>query len=379
MISSTSISRPDGWPFGRLTDRIRSRTSPEAEDYKQATSGSKFVFSCIYRASTADLCDIGRGVTIDLLPDDLLLEIFDHYVAEADENDEYEEWQILVHVCQKWRYVVFQSPLRLNLRILCSARTPVREKLASCSWPPLPIIIQQYALPLPMAIQQYDALSRGTTSKCLEDNIMAALGHNDRVCKISLALPSLLVESVFAAMQKTFMSLECLFIEAERYPGPVLPDSFLGGSAPHLRHLGLSHIRFPFPVLQKLLLSTANLVTLWLISVPHSAYISPEAMVTCLLALTSLEELHIGFEDPRSCPSRVGQYSLPTRTVLPHLTELKFIGFSRYLEDLVARIDTPLLDSLDITFLPQFRFDTPQLVQFIGRTPKLKGFDEASL
>ena len=76
-------------------------------------------------------------MTIDILPEDVLLEIFDHYVAETNEGGEYQEWEILVHVCQKWRYVVFQSPLRLNLRILCSAGTPVREKLAL--WPPLPI------------------------------------------------------------------------------------------------------------------------------------------------------------------------------------------------------------------------------------------------
>ncbi len=34
------------------------------------------------------------------------------------------------HVCQKWRSVVFGSPRRLNLRLLCTKRTPVREMLA---------------------------------------------------------------------------------------------------------------------------------------------------------------------------------------------------------------------------------------------------------
>ena len=304
-------------------------------------------------------------MTIDILPDDVLLEIFDHYVAEADENDEYEEWQILVHVCQKWRYVVFQSPLRLHLRILCSTGTPVRENLAL--WPPLPIIIQQYTPP---------------TTDCGEDNIIAALGHNDRVCKIGLALPSLLVESVFAAMQKTFMSLEYLWLGVLDYTAPILPDSFLDGSVPHLRYLGLDHIRFRFPVLRNLLSSATNLVTLCLIDIPHSAYISPEAMVTCLLTLIRLEVLHIEFESPRSRPLRVGRHPPPPPSVLPALTELKFVGVSRYLEDLMARIDAPVLDNLDITFFHFFHqllFNTPQLVQFISRTPKLKAFDEASV
>jgi hypothetical protein len=38
----------------------------------------------------------------------------------------------------------------------------------------------------------------------------------------------------------------------------------------------------------------------------------------------------------------------------------------------VARIDTPLLDGLQITFLHQLIFDTPQLTQFISRTPNLR-------
>ena len=184
------------------------------------------------RATTANSCDIGR-VTIDILPEDVLLDIFDCYLTEAHEDGKNEEWQMLVHVCQKWRYVVFQSPLHLNLRNFCSAETPVREKLTV--WPPLPIIIEHY---------------NPSISKCGEDNIIAALGHNDRICKISLTITSLLLESVFAAMQKTFVALKelCLDVDAIDHRAPVVSDSFLGGSAPDLRHLILTGIPFPFPV-----------------------------------------------------------------------------------------------------------------------------------
>jgi hypothetical protein len=41
------------------------------------------------------------------------------------------------------------------------------------------------------------------------------------------------------------------------------------------------------------------------------------------------------------------------------------------LDDLVARIDAPRVN-LDITFFNDIVFDTPQFVQFIGRTPTLK-------
>jgi hypothetical protein len=295
-------------------------------------------------------------VTIDILHDDVLLEIFDYYMANA----KFEDWQMLVHVCQKWRYVVFQSPLRLNLRILCSAETPVREKLAV--WPPLPIVIKQYARP---------------TSKCGEDNIIAALGHNDRVCEINMDIPSSLLESV--AMQKPFVALKDLGLYALDDVAPVVSDSFLGGSAPHLRLLAFIRIPIPFSVLGKLLLSAPNLVTISHYDIPHSGYFSPKEMVTCLSALTSLKVLSFKFKSPQSCPPREGRPPPPTRSVLPALTKLRFTGVSEYLEDLVTRIDAPLLDFLDITFFHQLIFDTPKLVQFISRTPNLKAYNEARM
>jgi len=136
----------------------------------------------------------------------------------------------------------------------------------------------------------------------------------------------------------------------------------------------LIRIPFPFPVLP---LSAPNLVILSLHDIPHSGYYLPEAMVTCLSALTRLKHLCLAFKSPRSCPPREGPHPRPTRSVLPALTNLAFIGVSEYLEALVARIDAPLLNQLDITFFHHLIFDTPQLAQFLSRTPKLKAYDEA--
>src|SRR6266576_4619959 len=117
-------------------------------------------------ATIADWCGIGR-VTIDMLPDVALLEIFDCYVNQAREDEEdwpptkIQAWDTLVHVCQKWRSVVFGSPHRLDLRLLCTDKTPVKETLAVL--PPLPIVIVQMGQPTHT------------------DNIIAALEHNDRV------------------------------------------------------------------------------------------------------------------------------------------------------------------------------------------------------
>jgi hypothetical protein len=43
----------------------------------------------------------------------------------------------------------------------------------------------------------------------------------------------------------------------------------------------------------------------------------------------------------------------------------------------VARIDTPLLDSLELKFFHQLIFGTPQLAQFISRTPSLETLSKA--
>jgi hypothetical protein len=317
-------------------------------------------------ATVADWCGIGR-VTIDMLPDVALLEIFEFYVNQAREEDHYpfefktQAWDTLVHVCRKWRTIVLESPRRLDLRLFCTRDTPVKETLAV--WPPLPIVIVSY----------------GESSRM--DNIIVALEHNDRACQIDLFdVSNSQLEEVLAAMQQPFLALTELAIwlgdwqkdgVLEDETRPVVPESFLGGSAPRLQHLRLKCV--PFPRLPKLILSATGLVSLRISNIPHSGYISPEAMVRCLSTLTRLESLWLGFESPLSRPVRESRRPRPpTRPALPALTYLRFEGVSEYLEDLVARVDAPLLDGLEITFFHQLIFDTPQLAQFLARTPNIQ-------
>jgi hypothetical protein len=141
----------------------------------------------------------------------------------------------------------------------------------------------------------------------------------------------------------------------------------LGGSAPRLQCLNLD--RIPFPGIPNLLMSATHLINLSLSNIPQSGYISPEAMATCLSVLTSLDTLSLESlppsPQPRRCPPPM------TRSILPNLNKVWFEGASEYLDDLVGRIDTPRLDSLFITFPHQRNFDTPHLVNFISRTPRL--------
>ena len=75
---------------------------------------------------------------------------------------------------------------------------------------------------------------------------------------------------------------------------PVVSDSFMGGSAPHLQYLCLE--RVPIPGLPKILSSATDLVHLILYRIPHSECILPEAIVTCISTLARLKRLHLGFE-----------------------------------------------------------------------------------
>ena len=289
-----------------------------------------------------------------MLPDVALLETFDFYVNQSSMD----RWYTLAHVCRKWRKIVFGSPRRLNLRLYCSARTPVRETLDI--WPPLPIVIEVYSA------DTWD-----------EGNVIAALKHNDRIYKLVIFdIPSSETEKTLTALQQPFPGLTYLLLAFRNETAPLLPASFLGGSAPSLKSLTLD--RIPFLALPKLLLTATHLVNLHLRGIPHSGYITPEAMVTALSALTRLEKLEIGFESPRSRPDqKVRRLPPRTRTLLPVLTMLRFIGVSEYLEHLLARIDAPILDKLEIVFFYQLIFDCPQLTQFISRTPKFKANGEA--
>jgi hypothetical protein len=265
-----------------------------------------------------------------------------------------------VHVCRRWRSIVFGSPRRLNLQLVGTPKTPVRDILDI--WPPVVPLAIHFIFP--------SCIPEGL------DNITALLEHSHRVCEIFLDLSSTQLEEVSAAMQVPFPELTDLQISLYDEMGPVLRDQFLGGSAPRLRRLLLGGV--PFPGLPKLLLSATHLVELHLGDIPYSGYISPETMVIALSTLINLKSLSLTFESPQSCPDGESRHPPPpTRSILPVLTCFGFKGLSEYLEDFVARIDAPLLNSFYVTLFNQFVSNTARFARFIGRTPKLKAFKKA--
>ena len=301
-----------------------------------------------------------------MLPDSALLEIFDFCRID---NNRYgitfrpSSWHSLVHVCRRWRYIMFASPIRLDLTLLCTYGTPVRKNLGC--WPPLPIVVDYFTY-----------WDRRSPASNYEDNIIAALEQPDRVRRLKLDVTNTQMAMVTSVMQVPFPMLTDLYLSSNDKNVPVLPDAFLGGSAPQSLHqLYLEGVSFP--ALPTLLLSASNLVYLRLEDIPQNGYISPGAMVTGLAASIRLDSLWIWFKPQTSHLAGEQRYPPPsTRAVLPSLVTLNFHGFSEYLELLLAQVDTPRLHSFKITYFNQLDFRVSSLSQFIDRA---ENFDLARL
>jgi F-box-like len=294
-------------------------------------------------------------LTVESLPDEVLLEVFYFLlISIGREGLDQKGWLELVHVCRRWRCVVFDAPLRLDLKVCCTSKTPVIKLLHI--WPEFPLIIHWW---------DEEFLPDSDDEERL-DNVIAALEHRDRVREVKMwNISSARSELITTAMQETFPALTTLSFHSTDPALPV-PDTFLNRSAPSLQRLTLR--RISFPSLPRLLSSATHLTSLHLSGIPNAGYISPESMVTSLSALTNLESLCIGFQSPTPDPRRRDRHRpLPTRIVLPVLIELEFQGVSEWLEVLAARIDAPLLHRINLTFFNQLDdLDTPQVGQLIG-------------
>ena len=300
---------------------------------------------------SADHGDVGNA-PIDMLPEEVLLQIFGFYLCGVDDK---EEWETLVHVCRRWRSVVFMAPLRLDLRLVCTAGTPARKM--SGIWPELPIVIRLYWL-----------------DEEIEDDVLAALKQKDRICELYVYNTSNHgLKSLAEVTKVPPPALTDLLLESFREM-PIVPDSLLRGSAPHLRSLHLRGVRFPaFP---QVLSSATDLVDLSLCDFPN---ITPWVMADCLPSLTRLEKLRL--DDPYSQrrPDQASDSPPLIRNVLPVLTKIAFKGPSEYLHHFFSHFDAPLLKHVDITFYDTAVFCLSTISQFIGHNQSFELFDQAHM
>ena len=144
----------------------------------------------------------------------------------------------------------------------------------------------------------------------------------------------------------------------------VLHEAF---QAPDLRCLSLHGIGLSKGL--SLLSSTIALSTLTLTHIRDSCYFPPGHLVKQLQGLPHLEELSIGFA---ISPNEEEQIRAPIPSVtLPTLRRLAFCGEEAYLDNLIAQINTPLLERLSLTFFLDLAFTLVNLTEFIHRTEGL--------
>ncbi|KAH9968536.1 hypothetical protein BGW80DRAFT_657375 [Lactifluus volemus] len=312
---------------------------------------------------------VSQYAAIERLPDEVIREIFifDRLIFISRLQSYWPprqpwEWHKLVHVCRRWRHIIFDSSRSLNLQLLCTHGTPVKNNLDY--WPALPIVMQYPQSSTSININYSNPISEISDA----DNIMAALQHSDRIYTIWLNVTTPLLEKLTTVPQDSFPALEYLVLETGTDNGFILPEESFVGPFPNLHVLHVA--RIAFPALQRVLLSARDLVDLHLETLPSSGYITPAALLTFLPVMTRLESLFLDFRSPISRPILGGYRPAPQgHAVLLALKWFTFSGVSEDLECLLSGIDAPGIVYINVTFFNQATmFDTSQLLQFISRT-----------
>ena len=293
---------------------------------------------------------------IHLIDNDSLLQIFNFYRLE-DEDDWHlrHTWRRLAHVCRRWRYLIYNSSYHLNMRLILTNKSSSIDTLGHL--PPLPLVI--------------DFSDRTKTLRRKDkDNIHLGLQCHGRVRQVAICAPSPSLRILLESMNNPFPRLEDLSLlsTTSEEMSLALPEVF---QAPFLSRLSLHGIGFP-----KGLSSLSSMFALSILSlthIQHSSYFTPGHLTIQLQGLLCLEELSIGFATPIPLPSSEGEL-LPTPiqpVTLPTLRRLTFRGVSVYLDNLVAQINTPVLERISLTLLFELTFTLVNLTEYISRT---KGF-----
>src|SRR5258708_1973516 len=226
---------------------------------------------------------------------------------------------LLVHVCQRWRNLILGSTSYLGLYLVCTSGTLVADMLEHS--PPLPLIID------------YDEQDDDIPAED-EKGIFLSLEQRDRVRHIRrLRLRTPILQRLMMAINDEYPILE------------------------HLRHIMLAG--FALPTGCRLITTAVGLVTFCLAFVHPSTYCHPNTLLQWTSFMPQLETLLFGFLFPvhnRDVERQLTRTPIMTHVTLPNLREFIFQGSSAYMEAVVRRITTPLLEKLEIVFFNQLTF-----------------------
>ena len=290
-------------------------------------------------------------MTINHLPDEVLLDIFDHYQQGIDPYDlplgEEYAWFDIAHVCRKWRAIMFASSTRLDLGITVGPEKPGNiEMILSDAWP---ILIK------------YRQRHRNFSGSALW-RLHAALRHHDRVRKISFRGTSADFDELFKGTNRPFPALESLSLFFN--DDLKLPDTFLGG--PDLSYLHLRCLKLYSASLASIsgFLSSARSLTYLLLRIDIASSSSPAtSFLACLQGMPCLRSLDLSVLNPLDPSSRP-----PTPkdiVTLSKLTRFRYGGRHLFLNALVAGLSAPSLLVVDMGLIDGIWFPIEHLPRFI--------------
>ena len=316
-------------------------------------------------------------ISIHIIDDDSLLNIF--YLFRpfflGEDEDDYRSldgghepwvqgrwWYRLAHVCQRWRNLILGSSSYLGLSLVCTNGTPVANML-------------EHSPPLPLTI---DYRSEDGITAQDKEGIYSALEQRDRVRHLRLSFPVQNLRKLVLAIDEEFPILEYLIVGPTMEDGTdlKLSETF---QAPNLHHLKLGG--FACPIRPRLHPTATGLVTLYLIINHPSAYFQPNVLLQWISFMPHLETLAILFTFPvpnRDVKRQITHTPNTAHITLPSLRLFWFRGVSAYLEAVICRLTTPLLEDLQIQFFEELTLSVPCLPQFMNTTENLR-FDRATL
>ncbi|KAI0289858.1 hypothetical protein BC826DRAFT_588094 [Russula brevipes] len=308
---------------------------------------------------------------IDALPDDVLLDAFDHYRLAVGAHRYHQPWHTLAHVCRRWRELVLASSRRLDLQLRCTFGTPAEDLIAYS--PPLPLVLDYHS--------RHD--ERWTYADM--DGVLAALQHLHRARDVVLSAPAPALATLAMAMVAgPAPMLECLELESQTTE-LVLPPRLLDGQAPRLRRLVLGGCA-PRALRPLLSSATSSLVHLALHRmIPGATDVSPDSLASCMRAMPRLRTLSISFLTPEPPSTLAGQRLHPDdsathvaqaqapsrtserqRTELPALEDITYVGPAPFLDALLAAFSAaPHLRDLHLTLFDQLALSIPHIAEFI--------------
>ena len=244
-------------------------------------------------------------------------------------------WLDLAHVCRNWRAITYASPSRLHLGITVGPIKPVHIKTILASHQALPILLD------------FKYMLRDMTASAIW-RMNYALKHRDRVHNIVFEGTGAGFDKFFKATNCAFPVLEGVTLYFNYGYRANIPYTFLRGpdlSDLHLRRLRLDGVSLAF--ISGFLSSATSLTDLFLRIDTVSSEMS---LLFCLRGMTCLRRLDLTITSSLLESSSQSSSSTPKVVLFSRLAYFRYVGPSRYLDALVAKLSAPSLQDIDLNF-----------------------------